>query len=446
MPAVSSPPSRPILLPFSRFLAQLFSALDAAGVRYCVLRNYQDFPERNLGSDIDFLIDAANLPSAIRALRSIAGVRITGYSERSWVAHAFVEGLTPAPGRRALQVDFLYILNWKGQPYLPADLVLNAAIPRQAGDLSFRVPSPVHEAISSLLASLLVGGWLKEKYFPLVQQIFIGDRSGAIAALAPQFGLKVPTRLVDAIISGDRKRIAGCIRPMRWALARRNLLRRPLRAVFDAVRYYLGELVVDFAPEALETVCILGDASAKAALIECVTPLLNSSAKFVERRTLRPRIIFTSDSWSLIPRPESTQKTSSGAILSMIKIALWLTEEWLSQFTNKRNLTISLNESCYDDLLADPQSCGYGGPMGFARFVGRLKPAPVLCLLLDPGSDDAANHNMENLRAFMKTNQDYCVLKTGKPAEQVTEDAYAAITDALARRADGRLNRRFPSH
>ncbi|MGD0546720.1 MAG: hypothetical protein ABR991_02690 [Terracidiphilus sp.] len=443
MPAVLLPPSRPARLPFSQFLAQLFAALDAVGVRFCVLRNYQDFPEKNLGSDVDFLINPANLAKAIGALQSIPGVRITGYSERAWVAHAFVEGLEPAPGKRALQVDFLYILNWKGQPYLPVDTVLDAALPHRAGDLSFLVPSPVHEAIASLFASLLVGGWLKEKYFPQVQQIFSANRAEAIAALAPQFGWKVSTRLVDAVIVGYRRKIVGFIGPLRWALARRNLLGRPLRAVSEAVRYYLGELVVDFAPAALQTVFILGEDGAKAELIDHLMPLLTSSAKFVKKSTLRPQITFTPKSWSLTPSNESAAQIHSGSLFSIIKVAFWLMEEWLSQFTNKRNLTITLCEGCYHDLLADPESFGYRGPMGFARFVRRLMPSPVLCLLLDSPAEGATKPKMERMRALVKTKQCYFILDAGKPAGQVTENAYAAIIDALAGRADNKLRRRL---
>ena len=442
MPAVLSPPSTPARLPFSRFLAQLFAALQAAGVRFCVLRNYQDFPEKNLGSDVDFLIDPENLPKAIGALQSVAGIRINGYSERSWVAHAFVEGLEPAPGKRALQVDFLYILNWKGQPYLPTDFILDAAIPYQAGDLSFLVPSPVHEAISSLFASLLVGGWLKEKYFPQVQQIFTASRAEAIAALAPQFGSKAATQVVEAVIGGDRGKIAGCIRPLRRSLALRNLLRRPVRAISKAVRYYLGELVVDFAPEALQTVFILGEEEAKTALIDSLVPLLASSAKFVEKGSLRPRITFTPKSWRITPRSATIAQTPSGSFLSIVKLSLWLVEEWISQFTYKRNLVISLSESCFDDLLADPASCGYGGPMSYARFVEWLAPSPVLCLLLDT-AEGITNPRMEKLRAFAKTKPSAITLNIDKTAEQLTEEAYAAITDALARRADNKLRKRF---
>jgi hypothetical protein len=283
MPKPLSPPSERPFLSFSEFLAALFSALNREGVRFCVLRNYEGFPAENLGNDVDFLIRPFELPRAMHALRSCAGVRIVGFTEAHSVASVFLEGTLAIPDGRSLQVDFFLNLSWKGLPYLPVDAVLSAAIPRRAGNLDFLVPSPVHEAITSLFASLLVGGWLKEKYFPQVQRTFASDRSEVIAALLPQFGLKPVTRLVDSMIDGDRQMILGCITPLRAALTRRKLLQNPVRGAFIIICHYVRVFVFRYSPKRVETVCILGlDASSKTMLIESLSPLLQASAKVVE--------------------------------------------------------------------------------------------------------------------------------------------------------------------
>ena len=184
MEETSSLPVETQALSFSEFLAALIQSFDKEGLRPCILRNYEGFPASNVGGDVDFLIRPSELPRAIRALGSLRGIRIVGYAERHYVAHVFVEGVSSEPGIRALGLDFIWSLNWKGLEYLSTDAVLQTAMPRRAGDLTFLVPSPVHEAIISLLSSQLIGGWLKEKYFPKVQQTFAGERSEVIAALA----------------------------------------------------------------------------------------------------------------------------------------------------------------------------------------------------------------------------------------------------------------------
>src|ERR1700685_3439162 len=81
--ALLQPSERPCL-PFSEFLVALFQALAAEGLRPCVLRNYEGFPTQNVGGDLDFLIPPSELPRAIRALRTIHGIRIVGSTDLAY--------------------------------------------------------------------------------------------------------------------------------------------------------------------------------------------------------------------------------------------------------------------------------------------------------------------------------------------------------------------------
>ena len=112
--------SQPSVMPLSEFLPTLFRTLGREGVRFCVLRNYEEFPACNNGRDIDCLIRASDLPLAIRALKSIQGIRIVGYSERSYVANIFLEGISSTAQCRALQVELLLKPDLEGTG-LPAD-------------------------------------------------------------------------------------------------------------------------------------------------------------------------------------------------------------------------------------------------------------------------------------------------------------------------------------
>jgi hypothetical protein len=455
MPKPLSPPSTRTYLSLSEFLAALFPALDREGVRFCVLRNYEKFPTENMGGDIDFLIDPSGLARSIRALRSVPGIRITGYSERSWVAHAFVEGVSQAPGIRALQVDFLWLLNWKGQAYLPTKIILQAAAPRQAGNLNFLVPSLIHEAIVSLFASLLVGGWLKEKYFPKVQKTFANDGSGAIAALSPQFGLKQAARLVDAVTGDDQKKILNCVRPLRATVTLRSLLHGPVHGFWAAALYFAREIAVRFSPKSVETVCILGlDAGGKARHIEGLTPLLQASAKEVETRLFDTRLPLERDSHRVTPCNGLQAQTSDGPLPSMANSIRWLLEEWKNRFLGKKNLTLRLSGyACYDPFI-DPENYGYRGLERGARFISRFFPSHDLWILLDAAMDGRkskdgealpaeALRRLEAYRAFVKTKKKYVILNASQPAARVTEEAYVAIIDMLAQRADRQLKKRF---
>lgn|GEM_PF-1656789 len=449
-----STPLQPQVLAFREFITGLFYALDEAGVRFCVLRNYEGFPAINLGGDLDLLIAPSDLPYAIRALRSIQGIRITGYSERSWVAHAFVEGVSPEPNIHALQVDFLWLLSWKGNAYLPTETILDASILRQAEDLSFRVPLPVHEAAISLFASLLVGGWLKEKYFPEVQRTFANDKSGTIAALSPQFGPKISMRLVESVIDGDRGEILGCIKPLRISLTMRSLLRKPLRSAWAVTQYLAREITVRFSPGSVETVRILASDGRGEAIIEDLLPMLYASAKTIERSNTDQLALFERALREEAQADGFNRLTRSDFFVSIVKVLRWLLKEWWGQFVGKKNLTLRICEDCYHNLLIDPKNYWYRGPKWFARFVGELLPTPDLWILLDPAGDGAASKNHElstakidvqvdAYRSFVKTRKSYIILNASKPLTSVTEDTYLAIIDILAQRAAKQLRRRF---
>jgi hypothetical protein len=447
---------RPSLsVPFSEFLAALIQALDEEGLRPCILRNYEGFPNENVGGDVDFLIRPSDLQRAMRALRFIEGVRIVGYAEHPHVASVFLAGTSSTPGCRSLQVDFFRILGWKGLPYLPVEAVLQAAITRSAGNLRFYVPSPVHEAIISLLTSLLISGWLKEKYFPKVRGTFTSDRLEVIADLSPQFDSKVATRLVDSVIDGDYRKVLDCVGSLRASLVVRSLLHMPYRSISAMARHYAMEFSALYLPESLETVCILGtEGSGKARLIESLIPILQFSAKVVEKRPAKLRLTLGRQPGNMAERADPRAGVPSGSLVSMANVVLWQLEEWVSQFIRTRNLLLRIYEGYYHDLLINPKTYRYGGPMWFARFVGKLFPLPDLWVMLDPQTDNLQTTNpevqpteirkqLDVYRAFVKTRKRYIILDASLPADQVTESAYAAIIDTLAKRADKTLKNRL---
>jgi hypothetical protein len=451
----ASPPLQQQVVPFREFLASLFQSLAREGVRPCVLRNYEGFPDKNLANDIDFLIIPSHLPRAIRALKSIPHTRLVGFTERYHVAATFLEGVSPAPGKRSFQVDFLRTFTWKGMPFLEPEDVLRAAIPRRAGNLDFYVPTPVHEAIISLVAILLPGAWVKEKYFPKVQEIFTLSRTEVIETLRPRFGLKAATRLVDAVIDGDRSRILGSIPYLRFSLGWRAMLRSPVRSLRGIVIHYSMVFAVRFGQRDLETVYILGpDGCAKTTIIEALVPLLKSTAVVVERSQPTPWPDCAGESSKISADSDFRRGALSGSLVSMAKAVSWLLQDWLNQFKAKTNITLRLCEHSYQELLIDPKRYGYNAPMWFARLVRKMFPSPDLWILLDPANKrlqskdeevppTEALRQLNAYRSFVKTRKRYIILDAGRPPESVVEDAYAAIIDTLTQRTDRRLKMLF---
>ena len=443
------------LLSFSEFFEALIEAFNKQGLRLCVLRNYGSFPARNAGRDIDLLILPTELPRAHIALQSIRGIQIVGYTERSYVASFFLSGVSSDSKARSLQIDCDLSLTWKGLPYLPAQAVLEAAIPRQAGNLTFYTPCSVHEAILSLLASLLVGGWLKEKYLPMVQETFTRERSAVIATLSPDFGVKGATRLVDSVIGGDRQKVLGYVRSLRWSLVLRNCMRRPVRSIWAVCRHHVNEFAFRYSAEILQTVRIVGlDESEKKAVIEYLIPILQSSAVLVEERDFRPKSFPSTQLSSEGESPDLQTRICRGRFGSVASVLRWLQREWARQLLGNRNLTLRISGNNYCDLLIAPPRCGYAGPMWFARLVGKFFPPTFLWVLLQRDSEKSKSINSEPSSptilkqreayvSFIRTRRNYVILDTGIELESIAENAYSAIVDSLARRTGDKLKIRF---
>lgn len=455
MKETSHVPLKPQALSFSEFLTALFQSFDEEGLRPCVLRNYEGFPTSNVGSDVDFLIRQPELPRIIRALKSLHGIRIVGYAERHYVAHVFVEGVSSAPGIRALELDFIWSLNWKGLEYLATDAVLQTATMRQAGDLAFLVPSPVHEAIISLLSTLLIGGWLKEKYFPKVQPTFTDRRFQVISTLSPAFGIKAATRLVDSAISGDRQEMVNCVRPLRTSLVRRSLIHRPSRSFFTVARYHVREFAVRCTPKTLETVCISGVGTGiRETIIVGLTSMLHNSAKLVEKRHFGSQLKIGCASPQGDASEGSCAEDQCRPVVSIAKMVPWLVEEWISRFTKRDNLTLWIGENCFYDLLVDTREHHNDVSTWFAMLILNLLPSLDLWVLLDGAGRVIESEKEKKLAAdsltqpktlpsFVKSRNCYISLNANGATSSVTEEVYAAIIDTLAQRADETLKRRF---
>jgi len=450
-----SPPSERPVLPFKEFLAALFKALETENVRYCILRNYQGFLANNIGNDIDLLISPAQLPNALHAIRSLDSIRIVGYTERPCVANVFLEGISQNTASRALQIDLDLSLTWKGLPYLSADAVLDAAISRAAGNVSFFVPSPVHEAIISLFSSLLIGGWLKERYFPTIQQTFATDKSEVIAALLPGFGHKAAARLADSVIEGDRRKILSCIRPLRIALLQHSMLNSPFCNSSAIVRHYICEFSFRHSTHTRETVAILTSGDCDDPLIsEALLPRLQSVAVVVEKRVFGPQMLSESATLGLVHRTKSRADASSGTFTFVAKAAIWMMKEWLSRLAGKKNLTLLIYEGGYYNQLVSNHRRQQGYWAWFARRVGKLALSPILCILLAIDADrlqsresanisEATKGKGKSIGALVKIKMNCTALDANLPVERITEKAYTAIINVLAMRAECRLRKRF---
>lgn len=437
------------------FLGALFQALERAGVRYCVLRNYEGFPESNLGNDIDFLIDPSELHGAIRALQSIDGTRIVGYTERPYVVMIFVAGVSRGRASRAIEIDFDLSLSWKGFPYLENETVLASAVPRRAGCVSFFIPSREHEAVISLMTSLLLFGKVKEKYFPQVRQTFAASRARVVSSLLPQMGLNAATRLVHAVVGGGCQDVRRLVKSLRRSLVWRSLLDNPLHSVSNLVRHYKKEFAIRYSPKTLETVRLLGaPGCSKTAILAHLMPLIAGTANIVET---------DEELWELPIKEKRSEACSAGdyrtpsllgRYYTLVKAWSFLIRRWISRFSGNRNLTLRILGNSFEDIVGKPQSFPALVLVWLARLIDDLILPADLCIRLenpdgaiqagDPGPSTRPPARMHaGYRSDVQAQKNLVISDARGSVADVAESAYSAIIDALAERTNAILRTRF---
>jgi thymidylate kinase len=439
------------LQPLAEYLPQLFQAFADSGIGFCVLRNYSTLPESLSGNDLDILVGPENWSEALSLVASIPGTRIVGFSTRSYALHLCIQGIACGEAVEAMELDIMCALPWKGIAYLDCREILNRRKLLLQHNVPIPVPSPEDEAIISFMSSYLIGGFVKERYQQKVIETFRRSTEVVRERLAASFGPTLAGQVVAAVIQDDRPRLASLLNPLRRELAKRAIVRAPVRTAANAVRHYVCEFQSRYSRKHLTTVALMGvDGSGKTRVIAGLQARLNHMAKKLEFRHLRPRLLYGTKGTQGVVVTDPHAKPPRSGLTSIAKVVAWLAEEWIGQFIGRRQITLRVSDRFYHDLLIDRRRYRYGGPQWLARLVGVLMPEPDLWLLLDAPmevvrarkqevSEEETARQLDAYRSFIKTRKHYAILDASRPVDTVISQAHAAIIDTLVWRFRGRL-------
>jgi thymidylate kinase len=190
-------------------------------------------------------------------------------------------------------------------------------------------------------------------------------------------------------------------------------------------------------------IVILGpDGAGKSSVIAGLMHRLNRSGRPVQMRHLKPRMVAKA-----LRRPNAIDtdphgKTPRGPLLSLVKIGVWLGEEWYAHFFQEKRETLFLCDRYYHDLLVDPTRYRFGAPLWTARLVGRLMPRPKLWILLDAPAEVLQSRKQEvtleesarerqAYLAFVRNQRKHAIVDASQPLDQVIADVEDAINGAV---------------
>jgi thymidylate kinase len=159
-------------------------------------------------------------------------------------------------------------------------------------------------------------------------------------------------------------------------------------------------------------------------------------------RHLKPRLVAQLRNQPDIIVVDPHGKPPRGALLSLVKIVIWLVEEWYALLFHEKKETVLICDRYYHDLLVDPKRYRFGAPVWTAAFVGRLMPQPRLWILLDAPADvlqarkqevtaEETARQCDAYRAFVRKQPQHVIVDASQPLDKVIAEAAHAIKEAL---------------
>jgi thymidylate kinase len=220
------------------FLAALFTAFDGAGLRWVVVRNHQDLPER-AGHDVDVIVHPADASRVDPLIREI----VTRQDLALLRAYAGIEHETfdvaagDLSGRLLLHVDFQTAVRYRGRLLVDADDLLAHArgVPTRGG-ARLRAPEPAMESYALLLHAALHKGALKTSYADRLAALREDDPGGLERLASERLGPATGARLAAV---RDEAGLLALRRELRRALLRHypaNPVRQARFRVHSGVR------------------------------------------------------------------------------------------------------------------------------------------------------------------------------------------------------------------
>ncbi|MDP4623682.1 MAG: hypothetical protein NWT08_00950 [Akkermansiaceae bacterium] len=225
------------------FLTRLIQELEHAGCCPILLRNHETFPDE-IGNDLDIYIRPERLSHAFSILSSCAS------SQQGMIGHIHRRGYFVAIWLRfpdcnePVHIDLYHgALTWHGLHFLDAQEFVQKSQPAVSSCV-YQIPSPCHEALISLLASILWGGFFKSRYQKQIAALLADqEQSRAFTNHLEQFFGRKGAELAAAVARGEAATLVDSAfsRKLRRNLFAHSLKTKPLASAIAWLHHWFEE-------------------------------------------------------------------------------------------------------------------------------------------------------------------------------------------------------------
>jgi len=430
-----------------RILSGVFETLNRAGISYCVLHGYENYPQR-IKSDVDCVIDPEMTPGRIYALLHRNSARIGAEVVRCRGYHIVLAGKNADGSPCFLTLDLSVDCELNDLPFYAGTQVLES----RRRHRQFWIPAANLE-FGCYLVRTIAKGCLDDERARRLSSLYRQDAAGCDLQVARFWGTRSAELILSAARSGDWKPVRQGLGSLRAELRRRAILRRPGRFLGNKLHGFLDRMRRVWRPDGLNVVLLGPDGAGKSSVIAAlgqrlIGPFPRSTcygfAPSVLQHLLRQRVRSTSQPHALPARSFLT---------SLVRAAYWFvyyTFGYINFHLALARSTLVLNDRHFVDILVDPKRYRYGGPLWLLRLIWLLIPKPDLIVLLDAPAEVLQARKQElsfeetvrQRRAYLslvRTMGNGHVVDATQSLDHVTGD----VSDIILRHLTTRIARRF---
>jgi thymidylate kinase len=426
-------------------LAGIFQLFDSAGIPYCVLHGYDEFP--CISSDVDCVISSKLKPRQLYALLYRNSTKLRADIVRCNGYHIVLAGKNADGSPCFLTLDMSVDCELDGvQFYAGHEVLASRRRHRQ-----FWIPAAHLEFgcyLARSVAKARIDGERSKKLSSLYQQ----DAAGCEHEVARFWGARSAKKIVLAARTSDWLSVSHHIRAFQSELRRNAVLRAPGGVIGSSLHGIVGRLRRIWRPHGLSVVLLGPDGAGKSSVIATVGPSLTGAfprwtcwgfAPPLRRlldRSSRP----TDQPHALAPRSPLTSTLRAGYWFGYYTFGYVALRLALSRST------LVMYDRHFVDILVDRTRYRYGGPLWLIQLIWRLIPKPDLIILLDAPAEVLQARKQEvPFEETVRQRSDYLSLIRSMPTGHVVNSAQpleavvCQVSDIILRQLARRVPSRF---
>ncbi len=428
-----------------RILLGVFETLDRAGIPYCVLHGYENYPQR-IKSDVDAVIGRAvslgHLLAVLHQDRECIGaevVRCRGY-------YIVLAGKDADGSLCFLELDLSVDCTLDDVRYYDGPEVLAS----RRRHRQFWIPA-ANVAFGCYLARTIAKGTLDDRRTQRLTILYKEDPERCAQEVSRFWGVGNADVVCSAAQSEDWQPVRRHLAELRAELRTRAILRHPERFVASKLRRAVDRLGRIWRPDGVAVVLLGPDGAGKSSVIEALGVTLTSAFARWTCWGFAPSIR------QLLGRPSGSTNQphalpARSFLISLVRASYWLAYYTFGYVRVRLALvrsTLVLYDRHFVDILVDSKRYRYGGPSWLLPFIWRLIPKPDLIVLLNAPPQVLQARKQEvpfeetarQLKAYLslvRSMKNAHIVNAAQPLEDVAAD----VTDIILRHLTTRIGNR----